>query len=377
MKSNVPQTIVLVLALGTLAVGLGCTTSARAEDAHAKKTLDNGSKIYRSGYYLGRGDTGISLADDEEAIFYNPAGLALGKGIYKKTVLVSPQVEVSQATRDMARNLAAENADTVQTVRDNIGKPNHIGISNFTGLLLRRAAIGAVATSNVDLLTYKSDKDALETIAARADQTVGMTFTLADSFWKNQIMLGVTGKYLARGKGELEVAASEADKVQAQLEDQKNFLGMGEGGGADIGLMWQGGGKNNPAFGLTIADIGDTKITPKDETELDLDIKQTVNAGVSIEPGTKFSKLRLLADYRDIFGRTIDNPRKRLHLGGELSVLNMVGMTAGLNQGYPTAGLYCDIYFVRLDAGFYTEEMGTRVGTRGDTRYFVRLKVGF
>ena len=68
---------------------------------------------------------------------------------------------------------------------------------------------------------------------------------------------------------------------------------------------------------------------------------------------------------------------KRLHLGSELSVHDIFGITVGINQGYPTAGLYADIYLVRLDADTYTEEVGERVGTRPDTRYFIRIMVGF
>jgi hypothetical protein len=336
------------------------------------------SQIYRSAYFLGRGDTGVSVADDEEAIFYNPAGVALGKGIYKKTVLASPHIEVSQATRDLGRQLAAEDADAVEAVRDHVGKPNHVGISNFTGLILRRAAIGAVATSTLDVLAYKSPEGGgLEEVTAAADQTVGLTFTLAESFWSERMLLGVTGKYLARGRGEATASLAEADALEEQVADRENFLGAGEGGGADVGVMFRGGGRSNPALGITVNDVGDTKIAPTEPTAIDLDVKQTVNVGVSIEPGTKFSKLRLLADVRDVLGRVETNDRKKLHLGAELTVLNAVGVTGGLNQGYPTGGVYFDLYVLRLDLGMYTEEMGDRVGTRPDTRFFFRLKAGF
>lgn len=365
-SSNTVRTASAALAVVT------CLLSAAVAVAQ-----DNSSKIYRSAYFLGRGDTGVACADNEEAIFYNPAGIAQGKGIYKKTVLVSPHVEVSKATRDLARRLAAEDGDTIDTVRDNVGKPNHVGVNNFTGIILRRAALGAIATSNVDLLAYKSPLDGLEVVEAKADQTAGMTFTLAEGFFKNQLLLGATGKYLMRGKGEVSAAASEADKVQETMDDQANFMGTGTGGGGDVGLMWILGGRVNPSVGLVVNDVGDTKITPEEPTALDLDVKQTVNLGFSVEPGTKYSKLRLLADYRDALGRTIENPRKKLHLGAELTVLNMIGMTGGLNQGYPTAGLYLDLYVLRFDFGFYSEELGDRVGTRPDTRYFMRIKAGF
>lgn len=335
-------------------------------------------RLYRSAYFLGRGDTGISVADDEDAIFYNPAGLALGKGIYKKTVLASPQVELSEATRDLARRLGAENANAVETVQDNIGKPNHIGVQNFTGLILRRAALGAFFSNNVDLLAYKSaDYGGMEVVEANADQNVGATFSLADSFFHPNLFLGITAKYLARGRGTMTVISVEADQVKESLSDTSKFMGAGEGGGLDFGLMYQAGGRTNPAVGITINDMGDTKITPNEETDLDLDLKQTINIGVSIEPGTQFSKLKLLADYRDATGAVIKNPFKRVHLGSELSVLDMIGVTGGLNQGYPTAGLYFNLYIVRLDLGYYTEEMGERIGTRPDTRYFLRIKAGF
>lgn len=355
------------LALAALMVA-SATNELRADD----------NRLYRSAYFLGRGDTGISVADDEEAIFYNPAGLALGKGIYKKTVLASPQIEVSRATRDIARQLGAENADAVDTVRDHIGDPIHFGLQNFTGLILRRVALGAFVSSGVSMLAYKSkDAGALETVEIGAVANGGATFSLAESFFSPSLMFGVTAKYLQRGKGYASASTAEIDEVKEKFDDTSSFIGMGAGGGADVGMMWQRGGQLNPSFGMTLSDVGNTKITPTDDTDLDLDVKQTLNLGVALEPGTKWSKLRLLADYRDALGAVESNPRKRIHLGGELTVRDFIGFTLGLNQGYPGGGVYMDLYVVRLDFGVYTEEIGERVGSRPDTRYVMRIKAGF
>lgn len=356
----------------TLAIVTLCTAAAPIASAQ------EAYRLYRSAAYLGRGDTGIAVADEEEAIFYNPAGLAVGKGIYKKTVLVSPHIEVSRATRDMVRQLSAEGADAVDTVKEHIGQNNHLGVTNFTGLILRRAALGAVMKSDVDIMSYKApDQGGLEVVEARASQSVGATFSLAESFFSKDLYFGFTGKYLARGRGEVIASTAEADAVKEQIKDQSQFLGMGAGGGGDFGIMYRGGGRIDPSFGITVTDIGDTRITPTEPTELDLDLKQTINLGFAISPGTKYSKFRLLADYRDAAGREISNPRRRIHLGGELNVLEMVGVTGGFNQGSATAGIYLDVYFLRFDLGMYTEEIDDRVGVRSDTRYFFRLKVGF
>lgn len=345
--------------------------------ARAEAPRNTSHDLYRSAYFLGRGDTGIAVANDEEAIFYNPAGLALGSGIYKKTILASPQIEFSRATRDLVRKVTLENADEVEAVRGNLGTPNHLGVQNFTGVLFRRAALGAIVSSNTDLLAYKSPRDGgLEAIRAATDESAGLTFTLAESFWSNHLNLGVTGKYLIRGRGYIEASVAQADQIQEQFKDKQNFIGLGQGEGADLGLMYLGGTSTPWSLGLTVNDIGDTNIRPEARTALDLDLKQTVNAGLAIEPGTKTSRLRLLLDYRDILGRVERNWRKQLHMGAELTVANMLGISGGLNQGYPTAGVYCDLYLVRIDLGIYTEETGTKAGTRPDTRYLFRLKAG-
>ena len=337
------------------------------------------SSVYRSAYFLGRGDTGIASADNEDAIFYNPAGIAQGTGIYKRTVLASPMVEVSKNTRDIvtqASNSSSSNA--VDTVKESIGKPAHIGVSDFSGLILRRAAIGVVATSHADLLAFDDpNAGGLEAVHASADETLGLTFTVADKLFSDHFMVGVTAKYLQRGRGDISASAADADTLKDRLKDKNNFIATGTGMGADVGMMFRGGGRINPSFGLTVNDVGDTHVQPAKTTTLDLGLKQTINAGVAIEPGTKFSHIKLLFDYHDIASAVIKDPRQKSHIGTEISVLDTVGVTAGVNEGYPTAGLYADIYFVRLDLGMYTEEVGDRVGTRPDQRYMLRLRMGF
>jgi hypothetical protein len=200
---------------------------------------------------------------------------------------------------------------------------------------------------------------------------------LAESFFSKQLYLGITGKYLMHGKGYASASVAEIDRIKEDVKDKKNFIGFGQGEGADLGVMYKGGSRTPWSLGLTINDVGDTSIRPSEETALDLNYKQTINAGFAIEPGTKTSKLRLLVDYRDIQSRVETNPRKKIHTGAELMVAGAIGITGGLNQGYPTGGFFVDLYLMRLDLGFYTEEIGRAVGSRPDTRYVMRLKAGF
>ena len=334
-------------------------------------------RLYRSAYFLGRGDTGIAIADDEDAIFYNPAGLALGKGIYKKTVLVSPLIEVSEDTRSLAKQMLAQDGTSISTLREHVGKPQHAGLYNFTGIVLRRAALGAFASATTDLLISKDpESGGLEKLSANLVNNAGLTFSLADTIFSENLMVGVTGKYLYRGVADIDVSVIDAKEFQSKKSSE--LLGYGTGAGADLGLMYLVPGRTPRSFGISVLNVGHMPIIKTNEDSADLDkLKQTVNVGLALEPGTQFSKFRLLVDVWDVTNSISKNALKKIHVGGELTVRDFIGFTVGINQGAPSAGFYVDMYLARLDIGMYTEETDDRVGTRPDRRLYLRLKMGF
>ena len=337
---------------------------------------------YRSGYFLGRGDTGIAVAEDEEAIFYNPAGVALGKGIFKRVVFAAPHIEVSKDTRDVVREISLQNNDPTETLRAHEGIPQHFGLANFTGIILRKAAIGFYGYSSTSVLLFKDpEASAFETIEAESRTDAGLTFTLGHRLGKSNFYLGTTMKYVQRAQAAFFANATDTDEV-GNLTGNDRLAMNGTGTGADLGLMYQSKSRVKFAFGLTIMDVGDTVFVPDEATELTekerplKNSKQTVNIGFGLVPGTRVSKIKLLLDFRDILDVTEMSVTKKIHIGTEITVLNVIGMTAGLNQGYPTFGLYADTRVIRGDIGMYTEELGKRAGSRPDTRIFFKLSLG-
>jgi hypothetical protein len=336
---------------------------------------------YRSAYFLGRGDTGIATADYEDAIFYNPAGLAAGKGLYKKTIFASPMVEFSQDTRDVVRQIASEGDSPTSVLQDHEGKAQHIGVNQFTGILFRRAALGAFVSNSTTLMLFKSPTiGSMETVSLASTANAGLTFSLAQDYFQQKLLVGVTSKALQKAQASLEVNASSAETLGEIKPDELAMIGRGFG--ADLGVIYKYGGSAGLSFGLTIQDVGNTTFEPSIATELAKedrplkDNKQTVNAGIAIEPGTRMSRFRILMDYRDLANANEMSTYKRFHLGGELTVKDAVGFCGGINQGYPTFGFYIDIRLLRIDLGIYTEELGETAGRRPDTRYFVKLVVG-
>lgn len=339
--------------------------------------------LYRSPSYLGRGDTGIAAADGEEAIYYNPAGLAQGKGIFKQATILSPTFEYSNATKQLIQDVLAPDSEPINIARNNVGAVQHFGFSNVTSLVLRRAAASVFVNSSVSALFYKDPSiGAFEGMTANAHGTGGFTFSLAHVLIpKTRSYIGVTGKFVRRAGGEFTVNAADI-LSSTELGNFQDRMGIGSGVGADVGLMFIGGKRTPVAFGVVLQDAGNTSFTYDDTLgdgfaqKAPDPIKMTLNVGVAIMPTTRTSNLKMLADFRDVLGNVETSIFKRIHIGGELNVLNRVGFTGGLNQGYPTAGFYVDIKFFRLDAGVYTEEFGDGAGNRPDTRVFTRLWVG-
>lgn len=336
---------------------------------------DQFQRIYRAPAFLGRGDTGVAIADNEEAIFYNPAGIALGQGIYKGITLLSPSFEVSSDTRSLLKEVMGSNdGDIINTLTRHIGDNQHIGFSNFSGILLRRAALGLITSNETDVLVFKDpDQAGLESVDARLYSTTGMTFTLGEAFYSGRLLLGATLAYYRRAQAELELGLIEAQN----LENTDDLFGTGTTMPVTIGAMIMLPGKAPKSIGVTVHNIGDAYVSSDASGGKVDNLKQRIDIGYASETSSKVAKARLLIDLVDASGTYTSDLYKRLNIGADVTLGNRLGFSAGLNQGGPCVGFFTDIWLLRYDMGFYTEEVGEKAGLRSDQRYFMRIKAGF
>lgn len=334
---------------------------------------------YRSFMYLGRGDTGIADTDNEDAMFYNPGAIASGNGLYKKTVIPSLGLQFSQSTKDIIKQISLQDEEATDALRNAIGVPQHLGLNAFTGLILRRAAVGVYLNStNTILIAKDPDEGAVEKASLESSTTTGLAFSFAQDFLGNQ-GVGVTTRVIKKAQASASFIATDASQVQ----DSDSFAMTGSALAFDLGYLFKYKGSTNFNLGATIENFLGTAYTPDENTTLAKeywplkDDPMTVNLGLSVEKIARLSSFKFLLDYRDILNETGHTAMKRLHMGTEISVDGYLGITAGLNQGYPTIGTYMDIRLFRVDVGMYTEEIGDRAGERGDKRMFIRFLAGF
>jgi hypothetical protein len=332
--------------------------------------------MYRSPYFLGRGNTGISTADNHEAIFYNPAGLAQGKGLYKETVLVSPSLQVSTKTKDLVRQVIVEDDNDPETLRSYLGRNLHLGINNFTGVVFRRAAVGLLVASDTNIMLAKSAADrGLETLHADTVANRAAVFSIADAFFNQKLMIGITAKYIMRNEAVLDVSALDSSNISKQLSSNNVEISR-NGLGLDLGLMYDMD-KSPWRFGLHLENLGTTNLSAAEAGVTGKRLPQIISIGSAYEMGTKMSVLMIQTDFRDVNGSLEKDTIKRLHVGTELQFAKIFGLLGGLNQGYPSFGLFLNLYVLRFDIGTYTEEVGSAAGVRPDQRIFFRLKAGF
>jgi hypothetical protein len=157
-----------------------------------------------------------------------------------------------------------------------------------------------------------------------------------------------------------------------------DLLRSGTGTSTDLGVLYKIPGNLQPSLGLTINNVGATHFTRMTaDSAAPRGLKQIINIGAAIQPGTKISKFRLLGEYWDATNQLHQSKLKKLHIGGELSVRDMIGVTGGFSGGGSSGGIYLNLYALRLDLGAYIQEVDNRVGIRPDKRLFFRITAGF
>jgi hypothetical protein len=336
---------------------------------------------YRSSYFLGRGDTGIASATGEDAIFYNPAGIAQGKGILSEIVLASPQVEATQNVDQLYNSYNGNGSNALQLLSQNQNTVYSAAGQNYSGLIFRRVALGILDRANANAYEGIDPTTGIPTANIYAANRAGVYLTLAHDFFDNRLFIGMNGKYIQKKEINLSLTPAEAE---TQLSNNSlstvinNSLNQGNGIGADLGMMYVLNKETATQVGVVYRNIGMQYRWTVPEGSTAPSAEPTVlDAGFNTSGGTKRSRITFAADVRDITNVQNAVFGKRVHLGLEYSLMDTFGVMTGLNQGYGTFGIFLHTRIVQIESGVYTEELGSRLGEYPSQRIFARIVLGW
>lgn len=328
------------------------------------------------------GGVSVAIADDHQAIFTNPAGLARMKDkAYTPLQLHAEMNRDYERIKDELDGLSDQ--DTAAARRANydklsriMGKQAHLAFSNLAyyigsmgfagGFLYQATAETGIVRPTNPRIRVKGDIDSVlfGSLARSVGDWKDVFGAHAQGFW------GVNMKFLARRTIDHEFDPRDYPGLS------ENDLRRNELRGAtldfDGGVIYQLQNPWRSSIGAFVGNILESEIDPRIGR-----LPRQYGIGVSIRPlsgSTEHSdKLLLGADLWDVTGG--GSFMQRLRLGGEAKLLSWLTIQVGLRGGYPTAGCKADFGDARMEFATYGEELGPHTGDNEDRRY--SLSFGF
>ncbi|MBI5179497.1 MAG: conjugal transfer protein TraF [Nitrospinae bacterium] len=340
------------------------------------------SSFYRGIRPLGMGDAFTALANDENAAFYNPAGLAsVSEG---KIEIFNPLIEVGSNTMSFyndAKNLnTGDTASAVDLMKANVGKHQHARFSIFPNYTRHNFEIGIIGQGTVDGEIH-SPAYPVMTMDVKVD--AGALAAIAGTFMEDRLQLGGTLKYVQRTRFYKDFTAAMVANSNTSYsfdQDKKTASAVG----LDVGAIYKLKNETwNPTLGVAILNLGDMNFGDMTVTTLssplENKIKQSINLGAAASYSLAWASLTGAVDIKDIANNTsTDSDKgKKLHVGLEAKLPKILTLRAGWNQGYLSYGVGVDLWLLKLSYAYYKEEIGAYAGQREDARHVVQLSLGW
>jgi len=333
--------------------------------------------LYRGVRPLAMGGAFTAVADDEHALFYNPAGLADISRL--NLAVLNPLVEASEDSTEMYQDLQDSDFETVEEAEDflrkYIGVQQHLraAVNPYIGFNVADygVMIAGLGNGTVSALPF-------DTANPKLDVTVigdyGLLGGVGGKLPFSGLRVGLSLKAINRAS--LSEQYTAEDLVNEEFEDLiDDDLHEGTGFSADLGMLY-----TLPFVPIVDTDVGLTvQNLPKMNMGDALDIETQVNLGLALKKTIAGFGLIGALDCMDL-SRNIgedDDWGKRLHVGAEVKFPLILSLQAGLNQGYWTAGLGLDFKVLRVDLASYGEEIGEEAGDHVSRRYLAQVTIGW
>jgi hypothetical protein len=336
------------------------------------------------------GEAFTAVADDHNALYYNPAGLArLGTWGIDYLEILAPVIAASGSVYeavDSIQKLMKTDTSKIMSdvatyekvrsiIKDMTGKPYYarFGLNPFFvkqnfGFALyenNEVSLSLRLGSPLAQIEYTTDADA--------------RFGYAQNLFSDKLAVGGALGYRFRGNLDYSARFESYGAIAEDKEWYKKELKTGQAIVADAGILFTPVETWSPTFGLAVQNIGDARFfkasfTKEYSTELPENIPQTVNMGFSVTP--KFGErlfARAAVDFRDVNLPVPASQKLRIGLEGGLN--RLITAQLGLaNQGI-SAGFEARLFLLNVRYATYVVERGYATGQQPERRHQVNFKI--
>ena len=332
---------------------------------------------------LAMGNAFVAVADDYNALFYNPAGLARLQEWDGE--FLNPRIEISKNTQDFLNdmgNLGSDSQSVLDLIESNTGKNHHFAAGMTPHLVFPGFGFGIGAQFNGSLTFHRYP-------SAFVDAGLRLTIPIsyAMSFMEDRLSVGATLKTRVRGGVFHEFSIEDLQALQDDSGDSSSgpkiddFMEAGMGYGTDLGILYTPMEPMKPTFGLSITDLGGTPyekmaLGSTDPKSAPSRVLPAVNLGLSFRPIENDGSYLLATMDMHAINQPYDFSKK-LNFGLEYGIGSIIKLLSGLHQGYLTAGVQVDVNWIILRLASYAVELGETAGSVEDRRYMFELKLLF
>ncbi len=342
---------------------------------------------------LGMGNAFIAVADDYNALFYNPAGLARikewdGEFLNPRLTFSQSIVEIASDIQELANASSDNEQAALETFQDLTGQTHHFSIGLTPHLIFRGFGFGA-AFEVANTLVVHSDID----IEADLGVNLIAPFMFAGNVLDDRLSIGGGFKIVGKGgvdenfniddlsafsENKNEEESNQTASNDKQLED---YVQGGFGLGFDFGLLFTPVKTMEPTIGLSVMDIGGTPYQKADVSGTALKAPATrlpaVNTGISVKPLMMNNMYLMLAADAHAINQPVHYSHK-LNFGLEWGYGSIIKLQTGLKEGYLSGGFQFDVRYINLKAVTYVVDHGPVVGLHEDLaerRFALQLKI--
>ena len=340
--------------------------------ALAQKT--NG-EVYVEPFDYAAGGANLTRASQEGVLLANPALLPWGEKFHRYAGMqysVLANKESVNLVKSAAKG-SKSNQSTTTYVNDLFSDPIHVGFMDSIAWITNNFGFDLFARIEPDIAGKEFGTGGMPVVDYSAEAYAGAVvgFGTRITRWMS---LGVTAKYLYVGEPHYEIELTDQTSLKNLQKNPTKLYTYGKGVGGDVGMLFfSQGDVCDLRWALKVDDVGNTHFdNPAQKPFL-----QTVSTGVGLTLHGSTEALHLSVDYRDIMNAYKEETFKKVYAGAKLLMRNHIGLAAGIYQGYPTAGVRLDLWFMHLGFSRYTRELGSYIGEKRRNIYQAYMGFGF
>jgi len=335
-------------------------------------------ELYRSSRMMAMGGTAVALAENEDALWLNPAGLADVTRSRFQPVSVEVHAGAQLIDEYLAGNLNLNTSDITGTLNYLMGKKITARAQGTSTFVSNSWGLGILADQQVGLMLNNPVMPSVDYLykttygiqAGGAFSLLGRSRRGSRTRLARDIRIGGSIKYLYRRGGQMAIPTDELFDIT-----QESLLAMPGATGSLVAFDL--GAQGVMPISKTLLVHGGLVYTNLGGPGFSVDgpdpLTGNLAAGVAFRTWVKQISMSLAMEMRHLLADA--DWRKKTHVGLGIDLPSGMGFWFGLNQTQLTYGAGVDFWLARLSVSSYGVDLGGYAFENTERRWVLRADV--